>query len=92
MYKRQIEIYATDGDSHTKEFTLVYLPKPRILVEADAYGPGPADAPPPATPPPDAVKLYDDVVKLRLNVGTIAPIHGRGPVPIAELLRFIGRR
>lgn len=90
--KQSIEIYATDGDSHTKEFTLVYLPKPRILVEADAYGPGPADAPPPATPPPDAVKLYDDVVKLRLNVGTIAPIHGRGPVPIAELLRFIGRR
>jgi hypothetical protein len=46
----------------------------------------------PATPPPNAVKLYDDVQKLKLNVATIAPIHGRGAVPIAELRRIIGRK
>jgi hypothetical protein len=37
------------------------------------------------------VKLYEDIEKLKLNVATIAPIHGRGPVPIAEMRKFIGR-
>jgi len=69
----------------------VYLPGPKILVEGDAYSPGPVDAPPPATPNPNSVKLYEDIEKLKLNVATIAPIHGRGPVPIAEMRKFIGR-
>ena len=86
-----IEVYATSGDTHTNEYTLVYLPGPRILVEADAFSPGPPDAPAPATPPPNAVKLYDDVQRLKLNVATVAPIHGRGAVPVAELQKFIGR-
>ena len=90
--KQTIEVYATSGDTHTKEYTLVYLPGPRILVEGDAYSPGPADAPVPATPPPNAVALHDEIQRLKLNVATIAPIHGRGAVPIAELRKFIGRR
>lgn len=89
--KQTIEVYATTGDTHTNEYTLVYLPGPRILVEGDAYSPGPADAPPPPTPPPNAVKLYEDIQRLKLNVATIAPIHGRGAVPVAELRKFIGR-
>jgi glyoxylase-like metal-dependent hydrolase (beta-lactamase superfamily II) len=89
--KQSIEVYATAGDTHTNEYTLIYLPGPRILVEGDAYSPGPPDAPPPATPPPNAVRLFDDVQRLKLNVATIAPIHGRGAVPIAELRKFIGR-
>ncbi|MEQ1573990.1 MAG: MBL fold metallo-hydrolase [Vicinamibacterales bacterium] len=89
--KQMIELYPTSGDLHTGEYTLIYLPRPRILVEADAFSPGPADAPPPPMPPPNAVTLYDQVQTLKLNVGTIAPIHGRGAVPMAELRRFIGR-
>ena len=89
--KQTIEVYATDGDTHTNEYTLVYLPGPRILVEGDAYSPGAADAPPPATPPANAVTLYEDIERLKLNVATIAPIHGRGAVPVAEFRRFVGR-
>jgi glyoxylase-like metal-dependent hydrolase (beta-lactamase superfamily II) len=89
--KQTIEVYATSGDTHTNEYTLVYLPGPRILVEGDAYSPGPANAPPPATPPPNAVKLYDDLQSLKLNVATIAPIHGRGAVPFAEFRKFVGK-
>ena len=47
--KQTIEIYATGGDTHTNEYTLIYLRGPRILVEADAYSPGPPDAPVPPT-------------------------------------------
>jgi len=90
--RQRIEVYPTDGDTHTNEYTLIYLPGPRILVEADAYSPGPADAPPPAMPPPNAVKLADEITRLNLNVATIAPIHGRGAVPVAEFRRFLGRR
>jgi glyoxylase-like metal-dependent hydrolase (beta-lactamase superfamily II) len=90
--KQTIEVYGTGGDIHTKEYTLIYLPKQRILVEGDAYSPGPPDAPPPATPPPNAVTLNDEIQRLKLNVTTIAPIHGRGAVPIAELRKFIGKK
>jgi hypothetical protein len=37
------------------------------------------------------VKLYDDIQALKLNVATIAPIHGRGAAPIAELRKAVGR-
>ena len=70
---------------------MIYLPAAKVLVEADAYSPGPADAPLPATPPPNAVRLFDDMQRLKLDVSTIAPIHGRGPVPIAEFRRFVGK-
>jgi glyoxylase-like metal-dependent hydrolase (beta-lactamase superfamily II) len=70
----------------------VYLPRPRILVEGDAYSPAPAGTPPPSPPPPNAVALFDELQRLKLNVATIAPIHGRGAVPIAELRRFVGRK
>ena len=89
--QQTIQVYATDGDTHTGEYTLVYLPGPQILVEADAWSPGPAEAPPPATPPANAVTLYDTVESLGLEVATIAPIHGRGAAPFAELGTFIGR-
>jgi glyoxylase-like metal-dependent hydrolase (beta-lactamase superfamily II) len=86
-----LEVYATDGDGHTGEYTLVYLPGSKILVEADAFSPGPANAPPPAVAPPNAVKLYEDVERLKLDVRTIAPVHGRGAVSIDELRRTIGK-
>ncbi len=90
--KQMIEGYATNGDSHTKEYLFVYLRKPKILVEADAYNPGPPDAPVPQTPPPNAVALFDAIQGLKLDVATIAPIHGRGPVSFAEFKKFIGKK
>jgi glyoxylase-like metal-dependent hydrolase (beta-lactamase superfamily II) len=90
--KQTIEVYPTAGDTHTNEYTLIYLPGPKILVEGDAYSPGPANAPPPATPPPNAVALYDEIQRLKLDVRTIAPIHGRGAVPLAELRTFVGKK
>jgi glyoxylase-like metal-dependent hydrolase (beta-lactamase superfamily II) len=90
--KQTLEVYATGGDTHTNEYTLVYLPRPRILVEGDAYSPAPAGTPPPSPPPPNAVALFEELQRLKLNVATIAPIHGRGAVPIAELRTFIGRK
>ena len=88
---QSIEVYATDGDTHTGEYTLIYLPGPKILIEGDAFSPAAAGAPAPATPPPNAVKLYEELQRLKLDVATIAPIHGRGAVPVAEMMQAIGK-
>ena len=89
--KQTIEVYATQGDTHTDELLIAYLPGPRILVEADAYSPGPPNTSPPSPAPPNAVNLYNNIQRLKLNVVTIAPIHGRGPVPFTEFRKFIGK-
>ncbi|PWT98409.1 MAG: MBL fold metallo-hydrolase [Terriglobia bacterium] len=89
--KQKVDVYATQGDAHTDELLVVYLPALRVLVEADAYSPGPPNTPPPSPPPPNAVNLYNNIQRLKLNVATIAPIHGRGPVPVAEFRKFIGK-
>lgn len=89
--KQTIEVYATQGDTHTDELLIAYLPGPRILVEADAYSPGPPNTSPPSPAPPNAVNLYNNIQRLKLNVVTIAPIHGRGPVPLTEFRKFIGK-
>ena len=89
--KQSLEVYGTQGDAHSDELLIVYIPGPRLLVEADAYSPGPPKTPPPSPAPPNAVNLYDNIQRLKLNVATIAPIHGRGPVPFAEFRKFIGK-
>jgi glyoxylase-like metal-dependent hydrolase (beta-lactamase superfamily II) len=89
--KQTIEVYATQGDTHTDEMLVAYLPKPRILVEADSYSPAAEGTPPPSPAPPNAVNLYSNIQRLKLNVATIAPIHGRGAVPMAEFVKFIGK-
>jgi len=89
--KQTIEVYATKGDTHTDELSMVYLPGPKILVEADSFSPGPPNAPMPSTPPPNAVTLWDNVQRLKLDVATVVGIHGRGPVPMAEFAKFVGK-
>ena len=89
--KQNVEVYATQGDLHTDELLVVYLPGPKVLVEADAYSPGPPDAPPFLPTPPNAVNLFANIQRLKLNVATIAPIHGRGAVQFAEFRKFIGK-
>jgi glyoxylase-like metal-dependent hydrolase (beta-lactamase superfamily II) len=86
-----VEVYATQGDNHTEELLVAFLPGPGILVEADSYSPGPPNTPPPPAPPANAVSLYDNIQRLKLNVRTIAPVHGRGAVPFAEFRRFVGK-
>jgi glyoxylase-like metal-dependent hydrolase (beta-lactamase superfamily II) len=86
-----IEVYATQGDTHSDELLVAYLPASKILVEADSYSPADVNAPPPSPPPPNGVVLYDNIQRLKLNVETIAPIHGRGAVSFAEFRRFIGK-
>jgi glyoxylase-like metal-dependent hydrolase (beta-lactamase superfamily II) len=69
---------------------MVYLPKERILIEADVFTPGPPNAPVPAILNPLSVDLADSITRLGLGVDRLLPLHGR-IVPVAELTRAIGR-
>jgi len=89
--KQTVEVYTTEDDTHTDDLLVVYLPGPKILVEADSYSPQSADTPPPSPPPANAVALYNNIQRLKLSVATLAPIHGRGAVTMAEFKKFIGK-
>lgn len=88
--KRNIEIHSIAGNSHNDAFVLVYLPAEKILVEADAYTPAAANAPAPTSINPYTVNLYDNIQKLKLDVGQIAALHGPRVVTLADLRGAIG--
>ncbi len=87
--KRSIEVHAIAGNGHNDAFAMVYFPAEKILSEADAYSTPAPNAPPPPVPNPFAVNLHDNIVRLKLDVARLAPIHGRVG-PLANLKSFIG--
>ena len=69
---------------------LAYLPKEKILVEADDFTPAAPNAP--STGPRShagTVNLYNDLQQMKLDVVTIAPLHGF-VVPFSELQKAAG--
>lgn len=88
--QRTIEIHEIAASGHNDAFALVYLPAEKILIEADAYTPTAANVPPPAQPNPYSVNLYQNIVKLKLDVAQIAALHGPRVVTLADLRAAIG--
>jgi glyoxylase-like metal-dependent hydrolase (beta-lactamase superfamily II) len=86
---RTVEIHHIAGNTHADGMLMVYLPKERLLIEADAFTPGPPNAPVPAIINPLSVNLADNIARLNLGVDRVLPLHGR-IVPLAELHRMIG--
>jgi glyoxylase-like metal-dependent hydrolase (beta-lactamase superfamily II) len=76
-----VELYVMPIKGHSDAMIIAYLPKGKLLVEADAYVPGPLNAPTSARPDPYflpfTMDLYERLRKLGLDVGPIAPLHGR---------------
>ena len=88
---RVMEIHLVEGNLHNAGLLMVYLPRERLLMEADAFTPGPPNSSPPAQANPFTVNLYENVQRLKLDVAQVAPIHGR-LVPWSELLKAIGKQ
>jgi glyoxylase-like metal-dependent hydrolase (beta-lactamase superfamily II) len=81
---RPVEVHRIVGGPHSDSLLMVYPPKERLLIEADAYTPGAPNTPPPATPNANNVNLIDNIERLKLAVDRILPLHGR-VVPVGEL-------
>ena len=89
-----INLYHLEGSTHAMGTLIIYLPKQKILVEADEFNVGAANAPTPATINPYQTNLLGNVERLKLDVDRIIPIHlpndGR-KVSIAELYTAAGK-
>jgi glyoxylase-like metal-dependent hydrolase (beta-lactamase superfamily II) len=73
---REMVIYHYAGNMHNAGMLMVFLPKERILIEADSFTPANSANEPPAGIP-NLVQFLDAVERLRLDVQQILPIHGR---------------
>ena len=87
---RTIELHRIAGSVHTESFLMVYLPKEKLLIEADAFTPGPPNTPPPAVPNANNLNLIDNIERLKLSVDRILPLHGR-VVPVGDLYAAAGK-
>jgi glyoxylase-like metal-dependent hydrolase (beta-lactamase superfamily II) len=88
---RKVEVHRIHPSDHVDTLLMVYLPAEKLLIQADAFTPGPPNSPPPA--PPNNYNqrtLVDAIERLKLQVERHLPLHGR-IVPNAELYRAAGR-
>ncbi len=90
---RVVKLYAMTGFDHTIDMLMVYLPKEKVLAEADAYTPPETPTTPLIAPKvPYAAALYDNIRRLKLDVQTIVPFHGTRTANLTEVMRQAGRR
>lgn len=71
-----IEVLAIRGSGHNDAFAMAWLPAQKLLVEADAWTPTPSGAQPPAVVNPLWRNLYENILRLGLDVQRVAPLHG----------------
>jgi len=88
---RTIEVHLIKDTPHTDGSVMAYLPKEKLLVEADIF-----DSPGPGVPaitegPKTAGNLIDNIERLKLDVERLLPIHASDVVPVSELYKFAGR-
>ena len=81
---RPVEVHRIIRSAHSDSFLMVYLPKERLLIEADAFTPPAPNTPPPAVANANNLNLVDNIERLKLGVDRILPLHGR-VVPVSDL-------
>jgi glyoxylase-like metal-dependent hydrolase (beta-lactamase superfamily II) len=74
-----LQLYHIDGNPHGDAMLMAYLPKEKILVEADAFTPG-------AAVQPYAANLLENITKRNLRIERIVPLHGT-VAPFSELAK-----
>ncbi|MGH9385445.1 MAG: MBL fold metallo-hydrolase [Vicinamibacterales bacterium] len=87
---RTMDVHRIQGLDHVDGMLVAYLPKEKIVIEADMYNPPATGAP--VLPPTAAAKTFlNNVQRLKLDVSTIVPIHGP-VIPWAEFVTIMGTR
>ncbi|HYJ93539.1 MAG TPA: MBL fold metallo-hydrolase [Vicinamibacterales bacterium] len=89
-----LELHHLKNFLHHDGMLVAYLPKEKVLLEADAYNPQPPAATPPNPPSPYTLSLADNIQRLKLDVQRIIPVHypaDNRVVTISEMTRWLGR-
>jgi glyoxylase-like metal-dependent hydrolase (beta-lactamase superfamily II) len=84
-----LEVHLLRGNGHSEGLLMAYVPRERLLIQADAFAPRPGAKPLPA-PSPFTVNLVDNVARLKLDVAQVVHVHG-GISPWGDVLMAAGR-
>lgn len=84
-----LELHHVRDNLHNDGLLMVYLPKERLLIQADAFHPRPGAKPYPS-PPQFVVNFYENIQRLKLDVAQVLHIHG-GMDPIGVVAKAAGR-
>jgi glyoxylase-like metal-dependent hydrolase (beta-lactamase superfamily II) len=84
--RRILHVYYVQPLRHVEGMLMAYLPAERIAFEADLFNTHEPQAGPPT---PAMVSFWNQVRRMKLDVTTIAPVHGR-PVPWTDLEKAMG--
>jgi glyoxylase-like metal-dependent hydrolase (beta-lactamase superfamily II) len=86
---RTLELYHLEGSNHATTMLIGFLPKEKMLIEADVFNPPPIGAL--SLGRVKEKNLYENLQRLKLDVRKITPLHG-GPVGIEDLRMAIGEK
>jgi glyoxylase-like metal-dependent hydrolase (beta-lactamase superfamily II) len=70
-----LELYHVRGNLHSDGLLMAYIPKEKLLIQADAFAPRPG-VPPLPSPSPYTINLVENVERLKLDVQRVAHVHG----------------
>ena len=83
---RILRVYYVQPLAHVSGMLMAYLPAEKIAFQADLFD---THEPPPATPTTSMRSLLEQVQRMKLDVATLAPVHG-APVPWGAFLKAMG--
>jgi hypothetical protein len=81
---RNLNIYYVQPLEHVEGMLMAYLPREQMVIEADLFD---THVPAPARATAANRTFYNQVQRLKLDVSTIVPIHGK-PVPWAGFAKL----
>ena len=85
---RVVELHPIQGASHIGPMLVAYLPKEKILVNADLYTPPAQGARPPSQAMQGIQTLAGNIARLKLDVAQHATLHGMSPVSHENFLKL----
>ncbi|HLH41706.1 MAG TPA: MBL fold metallo-hydrolase [Bryobacteraceae bacterium] len=93
--EHEIDIYHVDNSMHADDMLMIYLPKQKILIEADEFNVPPAPLAAPAPNPNNyQTNLLANIERLKLDVARIIPVHlpnDNRKVALSELKMAAGK-
>jgi glyoxylase-like metal-dependent hydrolase (beta-lactamase superfamily II) len=88
---RTLELHLFKNNVHADGYVLGYLPKEKIIIQADSFSPRAPVTQTPSFINPATKNLWENIVALKLDVDTVLPLHGR-MVKVDELKTEAGVR
>jgi len=84
-----LELHLVRGNLHAEGMLMAYVPKEKLIIQADLFTPRPG-VPPLPSPSPYTTNFVENVGRLKLDVQRVAHVHG-GTDPWSEILKAAGR-